>query len=222
MTPVSIKQLRATLWQKINRNSKAVRDKTGWQSQNTMVQTNVDTNKHEGFNLMFTNHGKENGRYPPRTKNTLWKEIATSTNKDHYLRSIVKTCKNTKRDLRFQLIEDIIVLYQRWNLIISASLQDRAISWYHSTFSILATQVSKRQQNPWSTEKVCKYHPVMSNLANLAKNKRHSQNMILYYQSCSWWLPAEHYVYTSWGNTLLKEKTKQVLISCASPWLIQQ
>ncbi len=56
---------------KVNKNSKAVRDKTGWQFQNTMVQTNVDTNKHENFNLVITNHGKENGIYPPRTKNTL-------------------------------------------------------------------------------------------------------------------------------------------------------
>ncbi len=29
------------------------------------------------------------------------------------------------------------------------------------------------------------YHQVTSNLADLAKNKGHSQNMILYYQSCS-------------------------------------
>ena len=35
---------------------------------NIMVQTNVDTNKHEDFNLVFTNHGKEDGIYPPRTK----------------------------------------------------------------------------------------------------------------------------------------------------------
>ncbi len=59
MTPVSIEQLRATLRQKSIRTQKAVRDKTGQQSQNTMVQTNVDTNKHEDCNLVFTNHGKE-------------------------------------------------------------------------------------------------------------------------------------------------------------------
>ncbi len=29
------------------------------------------------------------------------------------------------------------------------------------------------------------YHQVTSNLADLSKNKIHSQNMILYYQSCS-------------------------------------
>ncbi len=33
MTPVSIKQLRATLQQKSIRTQKAVQDKTGWQSQ---------------------------------------------------------------------------------------------------------------------------------------------------------------------------------------------
>jgi hypothetical protein len=37
---------------------------------NTMAQTNVDTNKHEDFNLVNTNHGKEDEIYPPRTKNT--------------------------------------------------------------------------------------------------------------------------------------------------------
>jgi hypothetical protein len=47
-----------------------------------MVQTNVDTNKHEDVNLVFTNHGKEDGIYPPRTKNTLLKEIAKAQNKD--------------------------------------------------------------------------------------------------------------------------------------------
>jgi hypothetical protein len=36
-----------------------------------MVQINVDTNKHEGFNLVFTNHGKVDGIYPLRTKHTL-------------------------------------------------------------------------------------------------------------------------------------------------------
>jgi hypothetical protein len=38
---------------------------------NTMMQTNIDTNKNEDFNLMFTNHRKEDGIYPLRTKDTL-------------------------------------------------------------------------------------------------------------------------------------------------------
>ena len=38
---------------------------------NTMVQTNVVTSKHEDCNLVFTNHGKEYGLYPPRKENIL-------------------------------------------------------------------------------------------------------------------------------------------------------
>jgi hypothetical protein len=53
---------------KVNKNSKAVRDKTGWQSQIQWCKLKVDTNKHEDFNLMFTNHEKEDEIYPLRTK----------------------------------------------------------------------------------------------------------------------------------------------------------
>ncbi len=42
------------------------------------------------------------------------------------------------------------------------------------TFSNPATQVSQRQHNPRSTEKVY-IPPSRTNLADLAKNKRHSQ-----------------------------------------------
>jgi hypothetical protein len=93
MTPVSIEQLRATLQQKSTRTQKAARDKTGWQSQIYWCKLKVVTNKHEDCNLVFTNHGKENGIYPLRTN--LKKEIAKAQNKDQ--RSIVKTCKNTSK-----------------------------------------------------------------------------------------------------------------------------
>jgi hypothetical protein len=173
----------------------------------------VVTSKHEDCNLMFTNHRKEDKIYPLKID-------SKAQNKDQ--RSIVTTCKNPCKGFVFSTYWGHNSGIQRWNLIISASLQDRAIRWYHCYLLHPSHQVSKRQQNSWSTEKVCTYHPVTSNLADLAKNKRHSQNMILYYQSCSWWLSKERYVYTSWGNTLLKAKTRQVLISCASPRLIQQ
>ncbi len=71
MTPVSIKQLRATLRQKSTRTQKRVRDKTGWQSQILWCKLKVVTSKHEDFNLVFTNHGKEDGIYPLRTENIL-------------------------------------------------------------------------------------------------------------------------------------------------------
>jgi hypothetical protein len=46
---------------KVNKNSKAVKDKTGRQSQIQWCKLKVVTNKHEDFNLMFTNQGKEDG-----------------------------------------------------------------------------------------------------------------------------------------------------------------
>jgi hypothetical protein len=56
---------------KVNKNSKSSPRQNWTAVSNTIVQTNVDTNKHEDFNLVFTNHGKEDGIYPPKTKNTL-------------------------------------------------------------------------------------------------------------------------------------------------------
>ncbi len=63
MTPVSIKQLRATLRQESIRSKSSQRQ--NWMAaSNTMVQTIVVTSKHENCNLMFANHGKEDGIYP--------------------------------------------------------------------------------------------------------------------------------------------------------------
>jgi hypothetical protein len=81
MTPVSIKQLRAILRHKSTRTQKAVRDKTGRQSQIQWCKLKVVTNKHEDFNLMFTNHGKEDGIYPLGTKIPS-KETAKAQQKD--------------------------------------------------------------------------------------------------------------------------------------------
>jgi hypothetical protein len=63
MTPVSIKQLRATLQQKSIRSQK-ISQRQNWTTvSNIMVQT-VVTSKHEDCNLVFTNHRKEDGIYP--------------------------------------------------------------------------------------------------------------------------------------------------------------
>jgi hypothetical protein len=56
---------------KVNKKSKAVRDKTELQSQIQWCKLKVVTSKHEDFNLVFTNHGKEYGLYPPRKENIL-------------------------------------------------------------------------------------------------------------------------------------------------------
>ena len=52
---------------------------------------------------MFTNHGKEDGIYP-------LKRDSKSQDKDQ--RSIVTTSKTPIKELCFQLIEDIAVLYK--------------------------------------------------------------------------------------------------------------
>ncbi len=122
----------------------------------------VFTSKREDFNLMFTNHGKEDGIYP-------LKRYSKAQNKDQ--RSIVITCKNTHKGFAFSTYWEHNSAIERWNLIISASLQDRAINSFHCYLQHPNTQVSKRPYNPWSTEKVYTYHPVTSNLADLAKNK---------------------------------------------------
>ncbi len=71
MTPVSIEQLRATLRQKSTRTQKAIRDKTGRQSQILWCKLKVVTSNYEDCNLVFINHGKEDGIYPLRMNNTL-------------------------------------------------------------------------------------------------------------------------------------------------------
>jgi hypothetical protein len=59
---------------------------------------------------MSANHGKENGIYSLTTI-----EIAKAQKKDHQIYS-KNTHKHQKKvDLRFQLIEDIIVLYKDEN-----------------------------------------------------------------------------------------------------------
>ncbi len=70
---------------------------------NTMVQTKSSHQQTWNFNLMFTNHGREDGIYP-------LKRDSKSQNKDQ--RSIVTTCKTPIKDLHFQLIENIIVQYK--------------------------------------------------------------------------------------------------------------
>jgi hypothetical protein len=90
MTPVSIKQLRATLRQKSIKVKSSQRQ--NWMAvSNIMVQTAV-TSKHEDCNLVFTNHGKEDGIYP-------LKKDSNAQDKDQ--RSIVTTCKNTYKGVAF-------------------------------------------------------------------------------------------------------------------------
>jgi hypothetical protein len=87
----------------------------------------IDTNKHEDLNHVFANYGEEDEKYPLITI-----EIAEVQLKDQELKVFFKqNVKTQKEDIRFQLIEDTKVLCKNDKLIIPASLQDRAVSWYH-------------------------------------------------------------------------------------------
>jgi len=56
---------------KVNNKSKAGRDNMKWQSQIQWCKLKVVTSKQEDFNLVFTNHRKEDRIYPPRKENIL-------------------------------------------------------------------------------------------------------------------------------------------------------
>ncbi len=76
---------------------------------------------------MFAHHKKDEEIYPPTTI-----EIAEAQRKDQELKVYFKkNAKMPQKDICFQLIEDTKVLCKNGKLIIPASLQYRAVSWYH-------------------------------------------------------------------------------------------
>jgi hypothetical protein len=98
MTPVSNKQLRVTLQQ----NSIKVKSsqRQNWTAVSNIVVQTVATSKHEKFNLVFTNHGMEDGIYPLERGSKV---------QDKDQRSIVQHAKTPPKELCFQLIEEMAV-----------------------------------------------------------------------------------------------------------------
>jgi hypothetical protein len=91
------------------------------------VQSKIDTNKHKDLNFLFANHGEEDEIYPLTTM-----AIAETPHKYWELKVYYK--KNAimpKKDVCLQLVEDTKVLCKNGKLIILASLQHRAVAWYH-------------------------------------------------------------------------------------------
>jgi hypothetical protein len=87
----------------------------------------IDTNKPKDLNFVFANQGEQDEIYPLTTI-----EIAEAQRKDQELKAYYK--KNAimpKRDVCLQLVEDTKVLCKNGKLIIFASLQCRAVAWYH-------------------------------------------------------------------------------------------
>jgi hypothetical protein len=76
---------------KVNKKSKAVRDKTGWQSQIQWCKLKQSPANMKIVSHVY-NHGKEDGIYP-------LKRDSKAQNKDQ--RFIVTTCKNTNEGFAF-------------------------------------------------------------------------------------------------------------------------
>ena len=87
-----------------------------------------DTTEHEDqMNLVFANHGQEEDIYPLTTI-----EIAEAQKKDRQLKIYFKKdAMSSKKDISLKIIDDTQVLCKNDKLIIPASLQHRAVSWYH-------------------------------------------------------------------------------------------
>ncbi len=86
-----------------------------------------DTTKHEDCNLVFANHGEEDKIYPLTII-----ETAKAQKKDQNLKIYYKqNAKTPEKGMSFKLIENTKVLCKDTKLFIPASLQHRAVSWYH-------------------------------------------------------------------------------------------
>ncbi len=86
-----------------------------------------NTTKHEDLNLVFATHREEDKIYPLTII-----EIAKAQKKDRNLKIYDKqNAKTPDKGMGFQLIENTNVLCKEDKLIMPASLQHRAVSWYH-------------------------------------------------------------------------------------------
>jgi hypothetical protein len=91
------------------------------------LDIDLNTNKHDDWNLVFAHHEEEDEIYP---LNTI--KISEAQRKDQELKVYFKkNAKIPQEDIGFQLIEDTKVLCNNGKLIILKSLRHRAVSWYH-------------------------------------------------------------------------------------------
>ncbi len=111
---------------KVNKKSKAVRYKTGRQSQMQWCKLKVFTSKREDVNLMFINHRKEDGIYPLKRD---------SKAQDKRSKIYSNNMQKNYKWFAFSTYWEHNSVIERWNLIILTSLQDKAISSFHCYLS---------------------------------------------------------------------------------------
>jgi hypothetical protein len=87
----------------------------------------IDTKKPKDLNFAFASHREEDEIYPITTI-----KIAEAQRKDQELKAYFKkNARMPKKDICLQLVEDTKMLCKNGKLIIPASLQHRAVAWYH-------------------------------------------------------------------------------------------
>jgi hypothetical protein len=134
------------------------------------------------MNFVFANHGKEEEIYPLTTI-----EIAESQKKDRKLKTYFKNDVSSKKDISLQIIDDTQVLCKNDKLIIPASLQHRAVSWYHHYLQHPGhsrLEETMRSVMYWKVCAIPSGH--MSNLADLARSIRDTvKSMVMYHLNWS-------------------------------------
>jgi hypothetical protein len=126
------------------------------------------------MNLVFANHREEEEIYPPTTI-----EIAKAQKEDQQLKIYHKKDVTTSNIISFKIIDDTQVLCKNDKLIIPASLQYRAVSWYHyylqhSGHSCLKETMGSMMYRKWMCNTIRKY---VKSCRSCQKNKRHSQKL---------------------------------------------
>jgi hypothetical protein len=135
----------------------------------------------------------------------------------------MQTAKTPEKGMSFQLIENTKVLCKDNKLIIPASLQHRAVSWYHHYLQHpghLCLKEMMRFVMYWKGMQ-CTIQSYVESCKYCQVNKRHSQKY--------GHVPPKLVITTPWEvlcvsyvHTLLTAKMVQVLTVCALLLLIQQ
>jgi hypothetical protein len=109
---------------------------------------------------VFANHGEEDKIYPLKII-----EIAKSQNRDRNLKIYYKrNAKTPEKGMSFQLIENAKGLCKDDKLIIPASLQHRAVSWYHH---YLHHPGHSRLEETTRSKRYAMYHPIICQILQI-------------------------------------------------------
>ena len=117
---------------------------------------------------MFATHGEEDEIYPLTII-----EIAEAQKKDRNLKIYYKrNAKTPEKGMSFQLIEDTKVLCKEDKMVIPASLQHRAGSWYHHYLQHPEhSRLEETTRLRDVLEKYATYHPIIYQILQILPGK---------------------------------------------------